>query len=154
MDEGLTRGQIIDAADRLIRDHGQENVKAAKVLELVLDDMLTNGYTAVDGSTVGPNPDYIAAKSAINGAQPATERTAEELPIWDVDGLGGANRGSLNSDFQNMQEQSDEFHRVNRTAEERTGGAARQSAERGPDRKSCDRQGGSAKPFRPSSILP
>ena len=120
MDEGLTRGQIIDAADRLIRDHGQENVKAAKVLELVLDDMLTNGYTAVDGSTVGPNPDYIAAKSAINGAQPVTERTAEELPIWDVDGLGGANRGSLNSDFQNMQEQSDEFHRVNRTAEERT----------------------------------
>ena len=119
MDEGLTRGQIIDAADRLIRDHGQENVKAAKVLELVLDDMLTNGYTAVDGSTVGPNPDYIAAKSAINGAQPVTERTAEELPIWDVDGLGGANRGSLNSDFQNMQERSDEFHRVNRTAEER-----------------------------------
>lgn len=45
---------------------------------------------------------------------------AEELPIWDVDGLGGANRGSLNSDFQNMQERSDEFHRVNRTAEERT----------------------------------
>lgn len=120
MDEGLTRGQIIDAADRLIRDHGQENVKAAKVLELVLDDMLTNGYTAVDGSIVGPNPDYIAAKSAINGAQPVTERTAEELPIWDVDGLGGANRGSLNSDFQNMQERSDEFHRVNRTAEERT----------------------------------
>ena len=120
MDEGLTRGQIIDAADRLIRDHGQENVKAAKVLELVLDDMLTNGYTAVDGSTVGPNPDYIAAKSAINGAQPVTERTAEELPIWDVDGLGGANRGSLNSDFQNMQERSDDFHRVNRTAEERT----------------------------------
>lgn len=120
MDEGLTRGQIIDAADRLIRDHGQENVKAAKVLELVLDDMLTNGYTAVDGSTVGPNPDYIAAKSAINGAQPVTERTEEELPIWDVDGLGGANRGSLNSDFQNMQERSDEFHRVNRTAEERT----------------------------------
>lgn len=120
MDEGLTRGQIIDAADRLIRDHGQENVKAAKVLELVLDDMLTNGYTAADGSTVGPNPDYIAAKSAINGAQPVTERTAEELPIWDVDGLGGANRGSLNSDFQNMQERSDEFHRVNRTAEERT----------------------------------
>lgn len=120
MDEGLTRGQIIDAADRLIRDHGQENVKAAKVLELVLDDMLTNGYTAVDGSTVGPNPDYIAAKSAINGAQPVTERAAEELPIWDVDGLGGANRGSLNSDFQNMQERSDEFHRVNRTAEERT----------------------------------
>ena len=119
MDEGLTRGQIIDAADRLIRDHGQENVKTAKVLELVLDDMLTNGYTAVDGSTVGPNPDYIAAKSAINGAQPVTERTAEELPIWDVDGLGGADRGSLNSDYERLQAQSETFHPVNPNSAER-----------------------------------
>ena len=120
MNEGLTRSQIVDAADRLIKDHGQENVKAAKVLELVLDDMLTNGYTAVDGSHVAPNQAYIAAKGEINGAQPVRERMAEELPIWDIDGLGGADRGSLNSEFQRMQEQSSEFHDVNRTAEERT----------------------------------
>lgn len=69
MDEGLTRTQIIDAAQRIINDNGQENVKAAKTLEIVLDDMLTNGYTAVDGTAVSPNTDYIAAKQQIAGAE-------------------------------------------------------------------------------------
>ena len=69
MDEGLSRTQIIDAAQRIINDNGQENVKAAKTLEIVLDDMLTNGYTAVDGTAVAPNTDYIAAKQRIAGAE-------------------------------------------------------------------------------------
>lgn len=69
MDEGLTRTQIIDAAQRIINDNGQENVKAAKTLEIVLDDMLTNGYTTVDGTEVAPNTDYIAAKQQIAGAE-------------------------------------------------------------------------------------
>lgn len=69
MNEGLTRTQIIDAAQRIINDNGQENVKAAKTLEIVLDDMLTNGYTAVDGTAVAPNADYIAAKQQIAGAE-------------------------------------------------------------------------------------
>ena len=69
MDEGLTRTQIIDAAQRIINDNGQENAKAAKTLEIVLDDMLTNGYTAVDGTAVAPNTDYIAAKQQIAGAE-------------------------------------------------------------------------------------
>ena len=85
MNEGLTRSQIIDAADRLIKDHGQENVKAAKTLELILDDMLTNGYTNVAGEQVGPNAAYLAAKAQIDGAQPVQARQAEELPIWDMD---------------------------------------------------------------------
>ena len=69
MNEGLTRTQIIDAAQRIINDNGQENVKAAKTLEIVLDDMLTNGYTAADGTAVAPNTDYIAAKQQIAGAE-------------------------------------------------------------------------------------
>lgn len=85
MNEGLSRSQIIDAADRLIKDHGQENVKAAKTLELILDDMLTNGYTNVAGEQVGPNVAYLAAKAQIDGAQPVQARQAEELPIWDMD---------------------------------------------------------------------
>lgn len=72
MDEGLTRTQIIDAAQRIINDNGQENAKAAKTLEIVLDDMLTNGYTAVDGTAVAPNTDYIAAKQQIAGAEAQT----------------------------------------------------------------------------------
>ena len=85
MNEGLSRSQIIDAADRLIKDHGQENVKAAKTLELILDDMLTNGYTNVAGEQVSPNAAYLAAKAQIDGAQPVQARQAEELPIWDMD---------------------------------------------------------------------
>lgn len=85
MNEGLSRSQIIDAADRLIKDHGQENVKAAKTLELILDDMLTNGYTNVAGEQVGPNAAYLAAKTQIDGAQLVQARQAEELPIWDMD---------------------------------------------------------------------
>lgn len=69
MNEGLTRTQIIDAAQRIINNNGQENVKAAKTLEIVLDDMLTNGYTAADGTAVAPNTDYIAAKQQIAGAE-------------------------------------------------------------------------------------
>lgn len=97
MNEGLSRSQIIDAADRLIKDHGQENVKAAKTLELIIDDMLTNGYTNVAGEQVGPNAAYLAAKAQIDGAQPVQARQAEELPIWDMDvpddGLGAADAG-------------------------------------------------------------
>lgn len=84
MNEGLTRNQIIDAAQRLINDKGQENVAAAKRLEIILDDMLTNGYTTVDGRYVGPNQEYIAAKSEIRGAKRDYTGSAEELPIWDV----------------------------------------------------------------------
>lgn len=114
MNEGLSRSQIIDAADRLIKDHGQENVKAAKTLELILDDMLTNGYTNVVGEQVGPNAAYLAAKAQIDGAQPVQARQAEELPIWDMDvpddGLGAARAKMLNSDYDNLQMNSQSFY--------------------------------------------
>lgn len=98
MDMGLTRDQIITAAERLIADSGQENYAAAKRLELVLDDMLTNGYRTISGETVGPNQDYIQAKNRIAGAEPRAE-AAEELPLGDVpngrfyDSLGSAREG-------------------------------------------------------------
>ena len=93
MDMGLTRDQIITAAERLIADSGQENYAAAKRLELVLDDMLTNGYRTISGETVGPNQDYIQAKNRIAGAEPRAE-AAEELPLGDVpNSVGAAARG-------------------------------------------------------------
>lgn len=113
MNEGLTRSQIIDAADRLIKDHGQENVKAAKTLELILDDMLTNGYTNVAGEQVGPNAAYLAAKAQIDGAQPVQARQAEELPIWDMDvpddlpgSIGAARAGYQAPDVEPMERTS------------------------------------------------
>lgn len=109
MDEtGLSRAEIIDAAQRIVHDQGQENVKAAKQVELILDSMLTNGWTTMMGDTVGPNQAYIDAKSSIMGSQP-TMQSGEELPMMD-DGLGAANAGSLNSDYERLQAQSDAFH--------------------------------------------
>lgn len=99
MDEtGLSRNQIIDAAQRIIHDQGQENVVAAKSVELILDRMLTDGYTTMYGKTVAPNEAYISAKESIAGA--ALEEVSEPLPIWDMseaqtDGLGAANAGFL-----------------------------------------------------------
>ncbi len=109
MDEtGLSRAEIIDAAQRIVNDHGQENVKAAKQVEIILDAMLTNGWSTMMGDTVGPNQAYIDAKGRIAGSQP-TMQSGEELPMMD-DGLGAANAGSLNSDYERLQAQSDAFH--------------------------------------------
>lgn len=74
MDEtGLTRAQIIDAAERIIHDRGQENVKAAKQVELILDAMLSDGWITMAGDVVFADRGYLAAKEAILGSQPMTE---------------------------------------------------------------------------------
>ena len=116
MDMGLSRNQIINAAQSLIDDHGQENYAAAKRLELVLDEMLTNGYTTVFGDAVEPNSAYIKAKTDIVGSSPA--ESGEELPIWDmpeadggrIDSLGSA-RGGFDP-YSRLQNQTDaaNFH--------------------------------------------
>lgn len=121
MDEtGLTRSQLIDAAQRIINDKGQENVAAAKRVELILDQMLTNGWTPMVGEAVAPNQDYIAAKQEIAGYQEAAPE--KELPIWDMpeatEGLGAADAGELGA-FTQMQNESDTFHRINQRSAQR-----------------------------------
>lgn len=84
MNMGLTRGDIITAAENLIQDKGSENNAAAKRLEIVVDDMLTNGYTDIEGNYHAPNQEYIQLKSNINGAKGDYSVVSEELPIWDM----------------------------------------------------------------------
>ena len=119
MDEtGLTRDSIIDAAERIVTDHGQENVAAAKRVELILDDMLSNGYTTMTGERVGPNSQYLAAKQAIVGAG----EQARGLGLEDVDAFdtpGDAVAGAVNTGFDTMQAQSDTFHPVNPNSAQR-----------------------------------
>ena len=79
---GLSRNEIIDAAQRIINDQGQENVKAAKQVELILDTMLTNGYTTMSGETVAPNEAYTKEKGRIVGSN---QNVSEELPIYDME---------------------------------------------------------------------
>ena len=82
-DEGVRYDDIDRSLDAIIHNHGQENFAAAKRVELLLDDMLTNGYTDIHGQHIAPNEEYIAAKKAIPGAD-MSERTHEELPIYDM----------------------------------------------------------------------
>lgn len=82
-DTGLQPAQIKDAMERIVKDAGHENVAAAKRAEIVIDDMLTNGFTTVTGEKVPANLDYIAMKSKIEGKEitPRSEQTLEELPV-------------------------------------------------------------------------
>ena len=82
-DEGVRYDDIDRSLSAIIHNHGQENFAAAKRVELLLDDMLTNGYTDIHGQHIAPNEEYIAAKKAIPGAD-MSERTHEELPIYGM----------------------------------------------------------------------
>ena len=94
MDEtGLSRDAIIDAAQRTITDQGQENVAAAKRVELILDDMLSHGYTTMTGEQVGPNSGYLTAKQSILGAGEAQARGHGLDGVDGYDNLGSARQG-------------------------------------------------------------
>jgi len=120
MDEtGLTRDSIIDAAKRIVTDHGQENVAAAKRVELILDDMLSHGYTTMTGEQVGPNSGYLTAKQSILGAGETQTRGHGLDGVDGFDGLGNADAGTVNTPFDTMQAKSEEFHPVNPNSAER-----------------------------------
>ena len=120
MDEtGLSRDAIIDAAQRIITDQGQENVAAAKRVELILDDMLSHGYTTMTGEQVGPNSGYLTAKQGILGAGDTQARGHGLDGVDGFDGLGNADAGMVNTPFDTMQARSEEFHPVNPNSAER-----------------------------------
>lgn len=114
MDEtGLSRDAIIDATQRIITDQGQENVAAAKRVELILDDMLSHGYTTMTGEQVGPNSGYLTAKQGILGAGEVQSRGHGLDGVDGFDGLGNADAGTVNTPFDTMQAKSEDFYPVN-----------------------------------------
>lgn len=119
MDEtGLSRDAIIDAAQRIITDQGQENVAAAKRVELILDDMLSHGYTTMTGEQVGPNSGYLTAKQSILGAgEQARGRGLDDVDAFDTP--GDAVAGAVNTPFDTMQARSEEFYPVNPNSAQR-----------------------------------
>lgn len=120
MDEtGLSRDAIIDAAQRIITDQGQENVAAAKRVELILDDMLSHGYTTMTGEQVGPNSGYLTAKQSILGAGETQARGHGLDGVDGFDGLGNADAGTVNTPFDTMQAKSEDFYPVNPNSAQR-----------------------------------
>lgn len=70
---GITWDNLARAAENIIKDEGAENYADARRVEILLDDMLTNGYDSMTpkseaGTFVPPNEDYIRAKQQIPGA--------------------------------------------------------------------------------------
>lgn len=67
LDDGKLSYQDIDnALNAIINDRGQENYAAAKKMELVLDEMLSEGYTDTEGRFVEPDAAYLRARDAVN----------------------------------------------------------------------------------------
>lgn len=116
---GLSRDAIIDAAQRIITDQGQENVAAAKRVELILDDMLSHGYTTMTGEQVGPNSGYLTAKQSILGAGETQARGNGLDGVDGFDGLGNADAGTVNTPFDTMQAKSEDFYPVNPNSAQR-----------------------------------
>lgn len=93
-DEDISYADIERSITAIINDKGQENFAAAKRVELMLDNMLSNGYRDIRGGYHKPNADYLEAKQAIPGAS-ETAATHEELPLWDIEEKnGGATHGT------------------------------------------------------------
>lgn len=105
-DANLSYADIDKALTAIINDQGQENYAAAKKMELVLDEMLSDGYTDVDGRWVEPDNNYVAAREAINRGEPvrsfedwasleSSEPPGLELPtsenVFDIYGSGSEN---------------------------------------------------------------
>lgn len=93
-DEDISYADIERSISAIINDKGQENFAAAKRVELMLDNMLSDGYRDVHGGYHEPNADYLEAKQSIPGAS-ETAATHEELPLWDIEEEnGGATHGT------------------------------------------------------------
>lgn len=119
---GLSYAEIDKALDAIIKDRGQENYAAAKKVELVLDEMLTNGWTDLDGRYLPGIPEYVDATSKIAGSLNAEqepdlgimgqeiERLYGKSDTTPSDGLGAADAGTVNTDYDRLQAQSSEFH--------------------------------------------
>lgn len=85
-----TYDDIRNALNRLIKDEGQENIALAKRIELVLDEMLTDGYNTFDGMKIPPNEEYIAKKEELIGKTYEGKKTFDEwnddLPFFSLKG--------------------------------------------------------------------
>ena len=130
---GLTRQEIVDACDAIINDKGQENYAAAKKVELILDEMLSKGYTPNGTEFEGrveANQGYIQAKRAIPGAVTGFDQymqdnslalelgeTTEEELRAEFEAMGAMSKGGA-GEFASWQAQTpgENFHPINEQA--------------------------------------
>lgn len=84
-DEGVRYDDIDRSLSAIIHNHGQENFAAAKRVELLLDDMLTNGYTDIHGQRIAPNEDMPEGRNGgIDNAGQETRNDAAGAEFADA----------------------------------------------------------------------
>lgn len=99
---GLSYAEIDKALDAIIKDRGQENYAAAKKVELVLDEMLTNGWTDLDGRFLPGIPEYVDATSKIAGSLNAEQEPDLGIMGREIERLyGKQDAAPLTPDGQN-----------------------------------------------------
>lgn len=110
-DYNMSWSDIDKAWSDLMEDSGKENNANAKRLELLVDDILTNGHKTLGGIEVGPNQEYIDAKSKIDGYTPKQKSSSviddailETLFPGTGDPVGDL--GAKTSDFKHDVKQS------------------------------------------------
>lgn len=65
----------------IIKDKGAENNAASKKVELVIDDMLRNGYKSIDPNTSNPNQNYLDTLSGNFDASTIELEPTDEIPF-------------------------------------------------------------------------
>ena len=83
-DTGMTPKEIKTGLDKIIKDNGLENSADAKRVEIVLDDMLSKGFTDIKGESLPADIDYLKLKSTIEGKQYSQPIKSSELPVDDL----------------------------------------------------------------------
>lgn len=68
VDSGMTKPRIMQCLNDIISNNGAENYADAKRVEIVLNDMLSNGWLDMSRRSHGANAEYVAAKDGITGA--------------------------------------------------------------------------------------
>ena len=77
MNAGMTKAQIKDGLERIIRDNGAENTANAKKVETTLDDSLMNGYQSMQGR-IPKNLDYAYRGADVKKMQDAYRKLDTE----------------------------------------------------------------------------
>lgn len=101
---GASYAEIEDALQRIINNHGQENVSMAKKVELVIDDNLSFGAKTLEGIFQEPNYDYLDTKKQVTqkyegqdktsgrvAAKPSPEGLTSKLGQQDIGPASGLN---------------------------------------------------------------
>ena len=103
VDSGMTKPRIMQCLNDIISNNGAENYADAKRVEIVLNDMLSNGWLDMSRRSHEANAEYVVAKDGITGAVKADSwekyRAAHALSL----GTGLATEAQLRAEWEATQ---------------------------------------------------